>query len=198
MTETGQMSLRELAATGRSGRVQVWDRKEQQVRFSAVNFWIHADEQVTAEFTQITTESGKRISMTWNHLIYRSAACEQPLSTVFASRVAVGDCLRVSDGVASRFETVSRVDRTRKRGIYAPVTVEGSLFVNGISASCYANHENEDIQRFIYSFTVSVRDFLRPLLPTSLVDQIFGSDGPHSAIPRVLLTIEKMQTWLLA
>jgi len=195
-TNKGQITLEELARSPQKDvEVLAWDRIQKRAVFSPLKFWIHADPSVKAEYIEITTASGRQLSISDNHVIYRPIDCElDRLEAVFASKIAPGQCLYVQGG--SQVEKVATVTSVRKVGIYAPITEEGSIIVNGIAASCYANNENEDIQRFIYTYLWTAADCLQTILPSSWMSQWFGVDGDgpvHGSIPTVLSGFDSLQ-----
>lgn len=110
--------------------------KDGHVGESEIYCFAHRDEDAIATFVLIRSASCT-IPCTPDHLI----PLMQDESTVYvhAAKVVVGYKVisHGTDGVA-RVETVQRIERVMKRGLFAPVTFEGTLFVDGIAASCYA------------------------------------------------------------
>ncbi|CAL8265870.1 unnamed protein product [Lota lota] len=60
------------------------------------------------------------------------------LRTVFASEVRPGQCVLTWRRGAPTLSGVTGVGVRRSRGVYAPLTLHGSLVVDGVLASCYA------------------------------------------------------------
>ncbi|CAF2896650.1 unnamed protein product [Rotaria sp. Silwood2] len=96
----------------------------------------HSSEQ--ALFYTIETSSGKRISLTANHLIAVGLATNRVSKIVykFAKNIKVGETL-LNDQLLP--EPVVRIKQEIKVGYYAPMSGAGILSVNGLLASCYAN-----------------------------------------------------------
>lgn len=107
-------------------------------RYQPVYAFGHYDDKKLAEFIQIHTDAVKEpLEITGSHFIF----IEGKRSPVRADSVRVGDIVHYSDtrtndaAVAAAVTSVSKVTR---RGIYAPLTSDGTVYVNGIKASTYA------------------------------------------------------------
>lgn len=59
----------------------------------------------------------------------------------------------------------------RLRGLYAPITREGTMVVNGVWVSCYSILSHHDMSHYLYRFYTTVYDFLPSFL------QKFWSEG---------------------
>ena len=118
--------------------VQVGDRvlmvnaKGQQV-FSDVVYLPHGDNEEQATFAQVTTESGRDIKMTMNHILPAGACALSTLPLVAAGRVVMGDCIQTVDGR----EQVVSVSQVEGKGIYTIIAMEELIVVNGIVATPY-------------------------------------------------------------
>ena len=85
--------------------------------------------------------------LTGNHLIFRRSAVEGGLESVFADQIEEGDRLVRWEGSRMREEPVVGVQPAREKGIWAPLTMEGTLLVDGLLASSYASfsHPTSDM-----------------------------------------------------
>jgi len=108
-------------------------------QFSRVYSFAHFDREALAGFLQIhTTSSSKPIEMTSNHMLY--VYCRehgsQRVGLLSAGEVKVGDfLLTVPNLPPARVQSVRKVEH---RGVYAPLTVSGTLVVDGgVVASNY-------------------------------------------------------------
>ena len=118
--------------------VQVGDRvlmvnaKGQQV-FSDVVYLPHGDNEEQATFAQVTTESGRDIKMTMNHILPAGACALSTLPLVAARRVVMGDCIQTVDGR----EQVVSVGQVEGKGIYTIIAMEELIVVSGIVVTPY-------------------------------------------------------------
>ena len=62
------------------------------------------------------------------------------LESVFADQIEEGDKLMSWKGSKMTEETVVAVEPTTEKGFWSPFTMEGTLLVDGLLASCYANY----------------------------------------------------------
>ena len=116
--------------------VQVGDRvltvnaKGEQV-FSEVVYLPHGRNEQRATFAQISTESGRDLKMTMNHILPAGACALSTLPLVAAGEVTVGDCVQTMSGR----EQVVSVDKVEGKGIYTVIAMEELIVVNGIVAT---------------------------------------------------------------
>mmetsp|Transcript_117813 Transcript_117813/g.293807 ORF Transcript_117813/g.293807 Transcript_117813/m.293807 type:complete len:262 (+) Transcript_117813:446-1231(+) len=98
----------------------------------------HRDPDASAVFCVLDTDSGHSVALSAEHLIHIEGKGMIP-----AGDVAVGNIvLVVMPGAKTTTPAVrARVTGAREEkraGIFAPMTLEGSLFANGVAVSCYA------------------------------------------------------------
>ena len=143
----------------------------------------HKENSQRTSFTHITTDSGRDVKMTKNHIL-PSGKCGSVLPLVYASQVSAGDCIMTVSGE----ERISAVETVQGEGVYTIVTKEEFVVVNGIIASPFGvNHMMANlyynVHRFIFAlapallastFLQSVNDKLEVVTP------LFGA-SPTSA-----------------
>ena len=102
--------------------------------YSDVAYLPHGQNAVKATFTVVTTEDGRNLKVTANHML-PAGACQSPaaLPIVPASAVVVGNCVQT---VSGREQVVS-VSTVEGEGIYTAIAMEELLVVNGIIATPY-------------------------------------------------------------
>jgi hypothetical protein len=116
--------------------------------FSPVVYIPHGPYKESALFTHITTESGRDIKMTNNHIL-PAGICGSLLPLVYASQVAVD--ARVNT-IAGQDKVVS-IEIIRSEGLYTIVTTEEYIVVIGIIASPFgANHLFANMFHYIHRF----------------------------------------------
>ena len=111
----------------------------------------HGTNTERSDFVHITTDSGRDVKMTQNHIL-PAGVCGSSLPLIYASAVSEGHCIQTIVG----HEMVSTIDRVQGKGVYTIVTNEEFIVVNGIIASSFgANHMMANlyynVHRFLYA-----------------------------------------------
>lgn len=122
-----------------------------QLVFSPVLLFLDRDPGEETLFVQLQLESGRRLRLTPYHLLFLVdtsevfSAASSTQHAAFAKQAAVGQYLvtTASDGPSTnvsqtRLDKIVRVETKVLKGVFAPLTSEGNLFVNEILASSYA------------------------------------------------------------
>ncbi|UJR18730.1 hypothetical protein I4U23_005637 [Adineta vaga] len=140
-------------------------------------------------FYTILTASGNNISLTGLHLlpIMRD---DDTFIYVPANQVKVGDILRVLSNGQLVSSPVVRLILEMKTGFYAPLTTTGTILVNDVAASCYANVQSHDAAHFYMGPLRWYNSLARSLS----IAEPFGhqkSDGIH-IVPRVMYEFARL------
>lgn len=111
--------------------------------FSEVLMFMDRDTAQKREFVEITTERGSKITVTPAHLLLSTSLIssqnvQRKQRYMFADRVQEGDYLLVNINGTLRPDRVQLVSAVLSRGVYAPLTAEGTIVVDNVVASCYA------------------------------------------------------------
>lgn len=119
-----------------------------RLRPSKVLLFLDRSETARTEYVKLVTDTGKSITATPTHLVLRWEKPERSqirhANPVYAKRVRINDTLlTVVDGNRLRTERVVDVRRVEKPGLYAPLTVDGTVVVDDVVASCYAVIDNQ-------------------------------------------------------
>ncbi|XP_034416192.1 sonic hedgehog protein A [Cyclopterus lumpus] len=112
--------------------------------------FIDQDSTTRRLFYVIETDSGHKVTLTAAHLLFvghNATGGAQQMSAVFASQVRPGQKVFVFESERSRLEpvTVKRIYTEEHEGSFAPVTVQGTVVVDQVLASCYAVIEDHDL-----------------------------------------------------
>ncbi|XP_011260776.1 sonic hedgehog protein A [Camponotus floridanus] len=104
------------------------------------------------EFVHLTTESGRVLTLTPAHLVPVEGR-----SSIFAAKVQLGDRVLVSDPVARngtdsspRWDKVVETKLVLEKGVYAPLTTEGTIIVDDVVASCYAVIDSQTVAHYAF------------------------------------------------
>uniref|UniRef100_A0A5S6R0P1 Hint domain-containing protein n=1 Tax=Trichuris muris TaxID=70415 RepID=A0A5S6R0P1_TRIMR len=127
-------------------------------KMQRVDTMIHKNPSIDTDFVLLTTQFNRSLTLTPEHLIPLIPCNGQPYSldhverlaskwSRFASKATTNHCVIVLDGQAGiRLEKIAYVGRVRKRGVFSPLTSQGTLVVNDIFVSCFSALENHDLQ----------------------------------------------------
>lgn len=136
-------------------------------------------------YVQIMTESNHKLLITASHLMFRNDS-SMPL---YASDISTGDyifTLDVNNNI--KHSKVTHVTTMTAVGKYAPLTAEGTIIVDGVLASCYANVIAE--QSAIHTL------FAPLLLLHNFVPAVQSKEGIHWYATSLILAKEFMKDCL--
>lgn len=115
-----------------------------RLRPSKVLLFLDRSDTARTEYVTLVTDTGKSITATATHLVLRWERPERSqirhANPVYAKRVRVNDTLLTVTGGGNRLQAERVVDvrHTTRDGLYAPLTVDGTVVVDDVVASCYA------------------------------------------------------------
>ncbi|XP_043546650.1 sonic hedgehog protein A [Chiloscyllium plagiosum] len=138
-------------------RVLAADREGRLLYTDFIMFLDTAREASKVFYVIETREPQTRLSLTAAHLLFagqqRRRSPGQPrFRATFASNVKPGHLVYVPDGDGQRVRaaTVEKVYLEEREGAYAPLTVQGTLVVNQVLASCYAVIEDHALAHWAF------------------------------------------------
>ncbi|CAD6993878.1 unnamed protein product [Ceratitis capitata] len=119
-------------------RVLAMNAKGQPV-YSEVILFMDRNLELVENFVQIHTDGGATLTVTPAHLVLVWHPQEQRLEYMFADRVQEDDYVLVHDKYGRLSpQRVQRLKVAHKPGVVAPLTREGTIVVDSVTASCYA------------------------------------------------------------
>lgn len=143
--------------------------------YSEVFMFLDRNERESREFVKIDTDGGASISATPSHLIYVWQSLGQTISDYrFAAHIRTGDYVLVNVNGTLQPQRVIGLQDELHRGIYAPLTYDGTIVVNSISASCYAVIDTQSFAHF----------GLAPMRMLHSMEQWLGGNSIESEMPR--------------
>lgn len=159
--------------------------------------FIDQDSTTRRLFYVIETDAGQKIVLTAAHLLFvahNSTDTGERRSAIFASEVQPGQKVFVSDNERSRLEpvTVKRIYTEEHEGSFAPVTMQGTVVVDQVLASCYAVIEDHDLAHWALA-PVRLAHWVSSLLFSSQPQVSAQNDGVHW-YSKILY---QLGTWLL-
>ena len=107
------------------------------IRVDPVITFIHRQPEVLQEFIRIATLKKRKILLiTEDHLLFVEKGGRA--STIPAREVSIGDTVYVKgDQDALETDVVQSISSVTEKGVYAPVTLSGTILVNDVHTSCY-------------------------------------------------------------
>ncbi|XP_078360586.1 tiggy-winkle hedgehog protein-like [Oculina patagonica] len=97
--------------------------------------FIHYHPEVMQEFLKITTKKNKVLKITEDHLIFVEKKGQA--AAIPARDVNVGDTVYVKEKHGVEKDAVQSTSTVYEKGVYAPVTLGGTILVNDVHTSCY-------------------------------------------------------------
>ena len=106
------------------------------IRLEPVIVFVHRQPDVMQEFLKITTLKKKTLRITKDHLLFVEK--EGQAAAIPAKDVNIGDTVYVRGGQgAVEKDAVQNINHVFEKGVYAPVTLSGTILVNDVHTSCY-------------------------------------------------------------
>ena len=105
--------------------------------YQPIYAFAHRDTDAFLEFLRIHTKSDSiaALEITKDHLVFVAGQ----RSPVRAESIRPGDKLLTAEGTDRQEAVVTKIDTIKRRGLYAPLTADGTLVVDGIVTSCYVS-----------------------------------------------------------
>lgn len=117
--------------------------------YSEVFMFLDRDEEQSREFVKIETDGGASVTATPSHLIYVWRSAQETISDYkFAGLVQVDDFVLVNVNGTLQPQKVVAIKSELHRGVYAPLTYDGTIVVDAVSASCYALIDTQRLAHF--------------------------------------------------
>lgn len=160
-TSSGNLLRLEELSVGE--RILALDTMTGSLTYSEVILFLDRDPEQRREFLRIRTASGRTLTVTPSHLLMLASNTSDTfrVQAVFADRLRVGDGVLIHNRLVPEIDTVISTEAILKRGVYAPLTREGTIVVDGIVASCYAVIDSQSIAHWSYAPFRLYASFLR-------------------------------------
>jgi hypothetical protein len=117
--------------------------------YSEISMMLHRDNKQTLnDYVQITTEGGVDLTISKYHLLALSSS-----TFIFSKDIRPGQNVTVYNPNEKRFHPsqVISVKYVTKTGLHSPLSMEGTLVVNDVYVSCYANFPIHWISHTMFS-----------------------------------------------
>ncbi|CAK5078321.1 unnamed protein product [Meloidogyne enterolobii] len=134
---------------------------ESLVAYSPILMFLHRLPNEKAKFKIITTLEGQQLKLTEFHLVW--AGCSN-LRLIRAKDLNNGECLYTvknkRNNITSLIKSkemmrlsstkIIKINEIEENGIYAPLTSNGNILVNGLLASCHSNIAAQTLQQTFF------------------------------------------------
>ena len=111
-------------------------------------FYLHQDNQIQAEYILIRTSSDRILKISKYHLIaiYNS----NKIQFVFASELKLNDTLIIDNNDITNNDFIIQLSKSVDYGAFAPLLESGTISVNNVLTSCYANTKLHNFVHFLF------------------------------------------------
>ena len=109
--------------------------------FSEVLMFLDRSPMEVRRFVTLKTEGGRTLTLTETHLVFSGPRwCDEVgcMEATYAGLVEVGQAVMVEEEGELVAHLVEAVGQATEVGVFAPLTSEGNLLVDGVLASSYA------------------------------------------------------------
>jgi len=119
------------------------DQATGQTAFSPVYMWGHRDAETVSDFYEVSTESGSKLVLSTDHYMYVSeGGCDgatfSTATTLSPRLVKVGQGAWVMKEDAPICSAITDIKKAEHKGLFNPMTLTGTIVVDGVIASCYS------------------------------------------------------------
>ncbi|VDM10187.1 unnamed protein product [Wuchereria bancrofti] len=174
-TQNGEKTMKDIVV----GDFVLVPASKNQLRYERVEMFYHREPETPAKFVVLETESGRKLSLTELHLLPLGDCKEMHESMTdtadivdqwlrkskFAHRARMGDCVfTMTSNHELQVDRIVKIGRQYLKGIYSPMTVEGSIVADGVLASCFSQVESHFSQKLVYDFLVFLYRIFGPLM----------------------------------
>ena len=118
-------------------KVLAFDPVKKRFTFSKVFMFNHVNKTDQTEFITLTLDKGQTLSLSPRHILF--VLQDDKIKSVLAQDLSIGQLVQTGQGS-------SRIVKIRKevlKGFYAPITLQGTILVNDVLASCYCEVEDK-------------------------------------------------------
>jgi hypothetical protein len=127
------------------------DQATGKTAFSPVYMWGHRDAEAVSEFYEVSTESGAKLVLSPEHYMYvAEAGCNgatlSGATTLSAALVKVGQGAWIMKNGVAICSAITAIKKAEHKGLFNPMTLTGTIVVDGVIASCYSESNEMAIE----------------------------------------------------
>lgn len=125
--------------------VKSYDSSSNEWIYSKFLFYLHKDDSMLAEYLSIRTEKNNNLLISSMHLIPKRTS-SNGIEYVLAKYLNLNDALITENGN----DKIIDISKVNEQGAYAPLLESGTISVNNILSSCYANTKWHELVHFVF------------------------------------------------
>jgi hypothetical protein len=138
--------------------IKTYDEATKKWIFSKFVTYLHINRNVIGQYINIRTSGNKSLTISPYHYIARQGV--NKVDFVFAKDIKLNDNL-ISESEIT--EIVTHVSEVYEEGAFAPLTEAGTLAVNSIYASCYANVVENSWAHYLFQPVIQASKYFTSL-----------------------------------
>lgn len=162
------------------------DSSHGQLCFSPFVGHLHLEVSTPATYMSVKAGAadGAPLLLSPEHLVFAASSESDPLAAVPASTISAGQWIsRVNPLDMSLYRVrVANVSQVSDKGYYAPLTQCGTIVVEGVLCSCYADAMPASLPSWLRRVTSSHEAMHRAVTPLRLASQFVGLGAKDAAV----------------
>lgn len=161
LIETQDRGTIKISELRKGDYVKTYDESTQKWTYSKFVTYIHADKNVLGHYISVKTSANRILHVSAKHFVAKSSQTDGSIEYVFAKNLKLGDRLiGQSEGKGGfELEEIVELGESYEYGAYAPLTESGTLAVNSLLASCYANTIVPELAHYLFKPIVLLSKF---------------------------------------
>ena len=136
--------------------VKSYDLSKNEWIYSKFIFYLHKDDNIKAEYISIKTSTNKLLKLSKYHLIAINNS--NNIEFIYANDLKLNDILIIDNN--NEINYIININIIIEYGAYAPLLQSGTISVNNILASCYANTKWHNLVHLIFQPIIKISSYL--------------------------------------
>ena len=137
--------------------VKSYDLSKNEWIYSKFIFYLHKDDNIKAEYISIKLSTNKLLKLSKYHLIAINNS--NNIEFIYANDLKLNDIL-IIDNNNNEINYIININIIIEYGAYAPLLQSGTISVDNILASCYANTKWHKLVHLIFQPIIKISSYL--------------------------------------
>lgn len=163
MVETRDRGTIKISELKRGDFIKTFDRYDKEWKYSRFVTYLHENHNIIASYIKLTTSSNKTLTISPLHFIARLKQGTDKIEFVFAKHLKLNDLLVTESKEPNspfEFERLVQKEEVVEAGAFAPLTETGTVYVNSVLASCYANTVVNDLAHYLFKPIIFLSNYI--------------------------------------